>query len=225
MNGVKISPPWTTYYRELVELFKKDKEIFIEHDEDKNVIEITTTKYEKSLALKKVLPCEKDFGGTKLKINIVYKEPKMDAINAFKELAINNPVFKYTYVFPTSANPIAYVVFAKEVVQYWNDDMSDPHGITSTLYENLAREVFAENLGIIFSTDSDKTLAWMKAFEKEYIRTHATQEEIEEWEEYNGEGSFDDGSSISKTLLDKDKLEKDATPVKDVKTFKSIFRK
>ena len=225
MNGVKISPPWTTYYRELVELFKKDKEIFIEFDEDKNEIEITTTKYEKSLALKKVLPCEKDFGGVKLKINVVYKEPKMDAINAFKELAINNPVFKYTYVFPTSANPIAYVVFAKEVVQYWNDDMSDPHGITSTLYENLAREVFSENPGIIFSTDSDEALAWMKAFEKEYIRTHATQEEIEEWEEYNGEGSFDDGSTIAKTLINKENLDKDATPVKDAKTFKSIFRK
>ena len=225
MNGVKISPPWTTYYRELVELFKKDKEIFIEFDEDKNEIEITTTKYEKSLALKKVLPCEKDFGGVKLKINVVYKEPKMDAINAFKELVINNPIFKYTYVFPTSANPIAYVVFAKEVVQYWNDDMSDPHGITSTLYENLAREVFSENPGIIFSTDSDKMLAWIDYVEKEYERVHGTKEEIKEWEEYNGEGSFDDGSRISDTLLNKNNLDEKATPVKDAKTFKSIFRK
>ena len=225
MNGVKISPPWTTYYRELVELFKKDKEIFIEFDKNKNEIEITTTKYEKSLALKKVLPCEKDFGGVKLKINVVYKEPKMDAINAFKELAINNPIFKYTYVFPTSANPIAYVVFAKEVVQYWNDDMSDPHGITSTLYENLAREVFSENPVIIFSTDSDKTLAWIDYVEKEYERVHGTKEEIKEWEEYNGEGSFDDGSRISDTLLNKNNLDKKATPVKDAKTFKSIFRK
>ena len=83
MNGVKISPPWTTYYRELVELFKKDKEIFIEYDEDKNEIEITTTKYEKSLALKKVLPCEKDFGGTKLKINVIYKEPKTLELNLY----------------------------------------------------------------------------------------------------------------------------------------------
>lgn len=225
MNGVKISPPWTTYYRELVELFKKDKEIFIEFDEDKNEIEITTTKYEKSLALKKVLPEEKEFGAVKLKINIVYDEPEMTAINAFKELAINNPAFKYTYVFPTDTNPIAYVMFAKEVVQYLNDDLSDPHGVTSTLYETLARNVFMNDKGIIFSTDSDEALAWMKRFEKEHEKRHATKEEIEEWEEYNGKGSYDDGSSISKTLLDKDKLEKDATPVKDVKTFKSIFRK
>ena len=225
MNEVKISPPWTTYYRELVELFKKDKEIFIEFDENKNEIEITTTKYEKSLALKEVLPCEKDFGGVKLKINVVYKEPKMDAINAFKELAINNPVFKYTYVFPTSANPVAYVVFAKEVVQYWNDDMSDPHGITSTLYENIAKNVFVDNKGIIFSTDSDKTLAWMDRVEEEYERVHGTKEEIKEWEKYNGEGSFDDGSSIEETLINKENLDKNATHVKDAKTFKSIFRK
>ena len=225
MNGVKISPPWITYYRELVELFKKDKEIFIEFDEDKNVIDVTTTKYEKSLALKKVLPEEKEFGNVKLKINVIYNEPKMTEINAYQELSKNNPAFKFTYVFPIDTSYIAYAMFAKEVVQYWNDDMSDPHGITNTLYENLARDVFVNDEGVIFSTDSDETLAWMERFEKEYVKTHGTKEEIEEWEKYNGKGSFDDGAPIAETLLDKDKLDKQATPVKDSKTFKSIFNR
>lgn len=224
MGNFELSPPWVTYYRELNELFKNDKEVFIEYDEDKIEIKITTLKYEKSLALKKVLPNEKDFSGVVLKINIVYEEPKMDITGAFNELAVNNPVFKLVYSFPTSTNPIIYVMFAKEVVQYWNDDMSDPHGVTSTLYEAIARNIFTSRENVIFSTESEASITWMEMFEKEYNKTHATKEEVEEWEEFNGKGSFDGGCSISKTLIDKDNFDKKATPVKDTKTFKSIFK-
>lgn len=165
MEKMKISPPWVTYYRELNEFFNEDADITVEFDEDKKEITIKTTRYEKNLALKKVLQREKDFGGVKLKINVIYDDPEIDALNAFKQLSIDNPVFKYICTFPTSTNPISYVMLAKEVVQYWNDDLSDPHGITSTLYENIARNIFKEDEGIIFSTDSEETFGWMEKAE------------------------------------------------------------
>ena len=34
-----------------------------------------------------------------------------------------------------------------------NDDLSDAHGICSTLYQDLAKEVFGESEGIFFCTE------------------------------------------------------------------------
>ena len=67
--------------------------------------------------------------------------------------------------------------------------MSDPHGVTSTLYADIAKRVLNNDNGYIFSTDSDENNNWIEV----YKRTHATREEIELWEDCNGEGSFDKG--------------------------------
>ena len=37
---------------------------------------------------------------------------------------------------------MSFAVFAKEVVQYYNDDLTDINGLKSTLYEDIARDVF-----------------------------------------------------------------------------------
>lgn len=50
-------------------------------------------------------------------------------------------------------NPISYVVFANEVVQFFNDDLNDIHGLKSTLYEDIARDVFEKKDGMCFCTD------------------------------------------------------------------------
>ena len=46
-----------------------------------------------------------------------------------------------------------YVLFKKEVVQYDSDDISDFHGVCSTLYQDLAKEIIGEDEGIYFCTD------------------------------------------------------------------------
>ena len=50
---------------------------------------------------------------------------------------------------------ITYIIFEKEVVQYFADDLGDLHGINSTLYQDLAKEIFGESSNIHFCTDSD----------------------------------------------------------------------
>jgi len=50
-------------------------------------------------------------------------------------------------------NPINYVVFKPEVVQFWNDNLHDPHGLVSTLMEDVARAVIGEEDGVMFTTD------------------------------------------------------------------------
>lgn len=51
------------------------------------------------------------------------------------------------------SNPIAYCSFKKEVVQYPADDLSSETGLKSTLYEDLAREIFENTDGVYFCTD------------------------------------------------------------------------
>ena len=53
-------------------------------------------------------------------------------------------------------NPITYVVFVNEVVQYFNDDLGDVYGQCSTLYQEIAKDVFGETEGVFFCTDVEE---------------------------------------------------------------------
>ena len=62
-----------------------------------------------------------------------------------------------------SANPLfvdddaaKYVIFANKVVQYFNDSLSDAHGVCSTLYQDIARDVFGDDCGVYFCTDLEE---------------------------------------------------------------------
>ena len=48
---------------------------------------------------------------------------------------------------------ITYVIFAKKVVQYYDDSLDSAYGVKSTLYEDLARAVFQDVKGVYFCTD------------------------------------------------------------------------
>lgn len=52
-----------------------------------------------------------------------------------------------------SLNDFNFIVFVPKVVQYYNDDTSDINGICSTLYQDLAKDLFGEQAGIFFCTD------------------------------------------------------------------------
>ena len=52
------------------------------------------------------------------------------------------------------SNPITYVVFKKAVVQYYTDDLGDYFGIHSTLFQDVAKDVFGDPDGVFFCTDT-----------------------------------------------------------------------
>ena len=214
MENIKLSPPWITFNKEISELFKNDKDVKLSFYENERKVKLTVKNYEKAQALKKILPKAKTFGQITVAIEVEYKSAEeTETIQETYEKAFkDNPAFKYGFTFNMGTNPITYIVFAKEVVQYWNDDMSDPHGVSSTLYENIAHNVFAPDNGVIFSTDSNRSNGWIQ----KYYDHHATPEEINEWESHNGKGSFSDGSNLKSDG-------KEAVKVNSLKAFKSIF--
>lgn len=166
---LKMSPPWITYINKLEALFDGDPQIAfnVNWSATDPSIDIATNNPDKAAALLKLLPTEKTFGNVTLTIsvscdtisNLAFKTAKDLFETAFK----GNPAFAYVVV-PTNVYyiPFTYVVFKNCVVQFFNDNLNDPHGVVSTLYENIADEIFEDmqfpNIGIAFCTDIERSL-------------------------------------------------------------------
>lgn len=154
-KAVKLSPPWVKYYREIQELFKQDPAIKIDFDEDANVITLYVEGATKAEALTELLPVEKEFGNVVLKINVVPANlNKTDKLALFKAAFEGNPVLSYTSsATGVLADDLHYVVFANKVVQFFNDDLGDANGMCSTLYQEIAKDVFVDQPGVFYSTE------------------------------------------------------------------------
>lgn len=157
-KGLNLASPWVIFYHEVQALFEKDEDIKITFDEENYVIKLYVIGTDKAAALEELLPQEKDFGNITLKIEVI---PANNENPTFKELYerafAGNPIFSYAsngYNDITSAN--TYIVFKKEVVQYYNDSLKDINGLCSTLHQEVAKDVFGEISGVCYCTDTDK---------------------------------------------------------------------
>ena len=158
-NKLKLSPPWVTYAHELEALFGEDPAIKVVFDDgDDKEITLFVEGSEKADALMQLLPVKKDFGGVSVRVTVrpanddTYVPSKADLIaKAFD----GNPVLsRIVETGPNVAFPATYFVFANKVVQYYNDQMDNPYGVKSTLYENIAKDVFGDTgVGIYYTTD------------------------------------------------------------------------
>lgn len=155
------SSPWVTYYKEVDALFKKDKEVLVVFDEENIELKIYVDNQEKASAIQYLIPNEKNFGNVILKIKVIPSNGKQlrdvrttnivdIASDAFRG---NNAVFAVTDV--RAVFDLVYVIFRKEVVQYFDDNIGDINGNCSTLYEVIARDVF-NDVGIKYCTDCGK---------------------------------------------------------------------
>ena len=144
-EALKLSAPWNTYVRKVRALFGKDPQIKIVYDESTMRLVLYVDDPAKCEALKQLLPRKKEFGNVILDIAVMpstatgYSSTEGLLRTAFKD----NPVFfDADTVNPDGcSNPFTYISFANETVQLWNDNLSDLHGITTTLYQDIAKEV------------------------------------------------------------------------------------
>ena len=162
MNDVrlKISPPWVTYMNKLQALFDGDPQIAFNIDYDNLTVALAGNNGEKNAALQRLLPTEKQFGNVTLHIvvdgpiaNIAFPTQKDLFDAAFK----GNPAYAYSVAPGDNVwfFAMTYVVFKYCVVQFFNDNLNDCHGLISTLYQDIAAEIFEDaNLnGVYYNTD------------------------------------------------------------------------
>lgn len=164
---LKLSPPWITYIHKIQALFDGDPQIACNINvSGKNPsITLACNNGDKVAALLQILPDEVSFGNVTLEIyidgipsNIVFLNKKQLFETAFEK----NPAFAYV-VSPDDDGIVnwfsmVYVVFKNCVVQFFNDNLNDCHGVISTLYQDIAADVLTGEgaQGVYFNTDVER---------------------------------------------------------------------
>lgn len=145
---MKLSPPWITFLHEVQALFAKDPEVKVEYVDDSYdssfLIKIYVDNDEKYEALSELLPDKRAFGGVVCYIDVIPANAKANTKEQlFRKAFANNPIVKDIVVIDDVYSFSAgYVVFSGDVVQFYNDDLSDLHGIKTMLYQDIAKDVF-----------------------------------------------------------------------------------
>ena len=157
MARLNLSSPWIQFYHELTAMFRYDPDIKIIFDEDHKDIKMYVDSMQKAAALAELLPVEKIFGNVKLKITIIPSNTEAEGEeegNVFEKAFKGNPAFCFSCTIEgILTNPLTYVVFDNTVVQYFTDDLGDINGVRSTLYQDIAKEIFNRKEGVFYCTD------------------------------------------------------------------------
>ena len=149
MDGrMKLSPPWITYVNELQALFDGDPQIAF--NIAPRSVTIACNNGVKNAALLQLLPSEKTFGKVTFSIKIdgpIANQAFPTPVDLFNAAFAGNPAFAQV-VAPAQEGyffiDFCYVIFKNCVVQFFNDNLDDACGLVSTLYQNIAAEVFAD---------------------------------------------------------------------------------
>ena len=157
---LKMSPPWVVVIKKLEALFDGDPQIAfnVDYSGDNPSVTLACNNGDKVAALLRILPEKYEFGNVDLEVaidgtpsNIAFANKKELFETAFK----GNPVFA-TAVSPTDDGyawfSMVYVIFQNHVVQFFADNIADAHGVISTLYEDIARELLRSD-GVYFCTN------------------------------------------------------------------------
>ena len=155
MKDMKLSPPWITYYHELKALFAEDPEVKAIFDQEDCIIRVFVNNEAKADAIARILPEEKGFGNVTVKIAVVPSNKPGDRyVDDIKTAFDRNTALVGIETVTSPLGSFTYVVWSREVVQFFDDNLADLHGIKSTLYEQIARDVLRDGLGVSHCTAS-----------------------------------------------------------------------
>lgn len=164
MARIGQAPPWITYVSELEQMFKYDPEVHVVYNNEEHEVRLYVDTDHKAAALMELLPNEKTFGNVTLQVTIVPANgipiPFADNANLFQDAFKGNGAFSFTKtVQGIFSNSLTYVVFRNRVVQYFDDNLGDIYGQKSTLYQEIARNLFGEREGVFYCTDVEE-MVW-----------------------------------------------------------------
>ena len=158
---LKLSPPWITILHEFEALFDGDPEIAINYDNSIPKITVATNNGDKATALLELLPEGFTLGNIELEIDVdgPFTNRAFTSNKELIEVAFSrNPSFAYCEAVDGIVASFTYVVFKNCVVQFFNDNLDDIHGVTSTLYEDIARDILVDIPSVVYNTDIESNV-------------------------------------------------------------------
>lgn len=157
MGNFKLSAPWVTLYREIQALFEYDSDVHVLFDEDEGKIGLFVDDDQKAEALATLLPLSKSFGNVSIDIRVIPANNTLSEISddfdetTFYRAFRNNPILVNVSTVQGLSDKMIFVEFEPEVVQFYNDNTASLYGLTTTIYEAIANDIFELN-GVFFST-------------------------------------------------------------------------
>lgn len=152
-SNTKLAAPWIVYSNQIKAMFKKDPDITFEYDDNIKTVTLRVNGDDKASALATLLPAEVEFGNVTLKIKVIpSNDTTTEKIDLFRKAFSGNPAISRFVTADTLWGSLNFVVFKPKVVQYYNDQLYDINGLKTTIYQDLAQELFGDN-GIFFCTD------------------------------------------------------------------------
>ena len=153
-KNLKLEAPWESHKKMLHAMFDRDPDIEVgEVGTSKNpdfqyFVPIEVRNHDKFVALTKVLKTSLIFGNVKMEI--VLYDVENEFVNPYAQIYQtlfegNSIVKDIQTASDITGTPIVYVRFQPEVIQYFDDNMSDFSGNRSCLAQDIANEIFDNN--------------------------------------------------------------------------------
>ena len=159
MKKLNLQSPWVTYYNKIRALFDGDEEVSITDispaeentaglDVDYEFAIVVFSNKDKFIAMTQLLPRVVEFGNVKLGIEICMSgegDGHSERIKQYQALfSGNHHVKDIKDVVDQAGVHHGFVRFNPDVIQFYNDDISDYSGNWTGLLHNIAKEIFTE---------------------------------------------------------------------------------
>lgn len=153
MAKLNMSSPWDVCYKEIQALFAEDPEVHVLYDEGENEVKLYVDDGQKADALTKLLPDHKEFGNVQMKITVIPANSFAGGDTSWEDAFSGNAAVEDVIrVDLPMVDDFTYILFAPKVVQYYTDNLFDYYGFTSTLYQDIAKNLFEGVSGVSFCT-------------------------------------------------------------------------
>ena len=153
---IDLTAKWIQYVVFLKIMFEREGTKILYNDEAKKV-DIYVEDVAMAYAFSALLPPEKTFGNITLTINVIPANAGPDSVELFKIIFKDNPLVNDIITIQPEGtnNPFTYILFDESIVEYWNDNLGNPHGLSFALYQDIAEEIFDSHDGVFFTTQSE----------------------------------------------------------------------
>ena len=157
-STLRLSPPWYSYQRKVFALFGSDPQVKMRDlrqvDGYNYAIDMLVCNGVKAQAIRALLPRTVEISNITVTTHVYFPieqcevAPSTQVCDAqlLEDAFTGNPIFDRIDAqgSPLGGMQIGYCIFKKQVVQFWDDDLSNFYGLHTTLAETIARDVLKE---------------------------------------------------------------------------------
>ena len=153
-----LSAPWVTYQGLVATLFKDDADITVSYlDEDEKTFTVSCSNPDKYMLLSKYLKPSATFGNVTVTVKLEYTgtDPiKRGIADDMKKLFAGNPILEDVMEADTPFGDMVYLLFTRNAVGFYNDDLSNPWGNTNFLACDVAKAVLNPMTSVSLTTNN-----------------------------------------------------------------------